>query len=201
MLQEFILVPFVRVLLVALVGLILVPLDLLAQFPVPTTRSLEDNTPAEIHELVSKYCRLDYDGARLDSQDWQKLQPLVWWKSNPNYTHIDVVARYTVDMPAAVNHGKTLVTIHYRLLGIFDTATGYVPESPIGNQEVDVQVSLENNEWRIADAENTSPHPSRAAMLKWLSQKIATTEDAASKERYESALKQLQAQSGSPFAK
>lgn len=192
---------FLRILLLTLAVSFATPALLFAQFPMPTTRSLEDNTPAQIHELVSKYCRLDYEGARLDSPAWQKLQPVVWWKSNPNYTHIDVVARYTVDMPAVVNHGKTSVTVHYRLLGIFDMATGYVPESPVVNQEVDFQVSSENSEWRIADAENNAPHPSRAAMMKWLSQKITATEDAAVKARYEGALKQLQAQSASPFAK
>lgn len=192
---------FLRILLLSLAFSFATPALLLAQFPMPTTRSLEDNTPAQIHELVSKYCRLEYEGARLNSQAWQKLEPLVWWKSSPNYTHIDVVARYTVDMPAAVSHDKTSVTVHYRLLGIFDVATGYVAESPIANQEVDFQASSENNEWRIADAENTAPHPSRAAMLKWLSEQIATAQDSAAKARYERAQQQLQAQSASPFAK
>ncbi|HKD86126.1 MAG TPA: hypothetical protein VKB58_15335 [Terriglobales bacterium] len=192
---------FLRILLVILVVSFVAPALVFAQFPIPTTRSLEDNTPAEIRELVSRYCRLDYEGARLDSQAWQKLEPSVWWKSNPKYTQIDVVARYAVDMPAAVNRGKTSVTVHYRLLGIFDVATGYVPESPVADQDVDFQMSSDNSEWRIADVENTAPHPSRAAMLKWLSQSIAASQDAAAKERYESALKQLQAQSASPFAK
>ena len=192
---------FIRILLLVLATSFTTPALLFAQFPLPTTRSLEDNTPAQIRELVSKYCRFDYEGARLDSPTWQNLQPLVWWKSNPNYTHIDVVARYTVDMPAAVSHGKTSVTVHYRLLGIFDVATGYVPESPVANQDVDFHISSENSEWRIADAENTSPHPSRAAMLKWLSQKIDAAQDSAAKARYQSALEQLQAQSASPFAK
>ena len=35
----------------------------------PTQRPQEDTQPAQIRELVSKYCRLDYDGARLNPAD------------------------------------------------------------------------------------------------------------------------------------
>ena len=187
-----------------LLGLALVvgaPGLLLAQFPVPTQHVTEDTEPAQIHELVSRYCRLDYEGARLDSQAWPKFEPIVWWKSNPAYTQIDVVARYSVDIPPESTKGKYVVTVHYRLLGVYDLTTGYLRELQVSNQNVDFLVSLENLEWRIADAENTSPHLSRAAMLKWLDQQINTTQDNAAKLRLQAALKQLQAQSGSPFAK
>ncbi|MGD0931897.1 MAG: hypothetical protein ABR902_14700 [Candidatus Korobacteraceae bacterium] len=187
-----------------LLGLALVvgaPGFLLAQFPVPTQTTKEDPEPAQIHELVSKYCRLDYEGARLDAQAWPKFEPIVWWKSNPNYTRIDVVARYSVDLPPEASKGKYVVSVHYRLLGTYDLTTGYVREPQVSNQDVDFLVSSENLEWRIADAENTSPHLSRAAMLNWLNRQITTAPDQAAKTRYEDALKQLQAQSGSPFAK
>ena len=51
------------------------------------------------------------------------------------------------------------------------------------------------------DAENTFPHPSRAAMLKWLNEQIASTQDAAVKDRLQRALTLLQAQPASPFVK
>lgn len=168
----------------------------------PSGKSLEDTEPAQIHELVSKYCRLDYEGATLDSQAWPKIQPLVWWKSSPDYSKINVVARYQVDMPVASStQGKYTATVHYRLLGTYDLATGYVAEPPGSNQSVDFLVSSENTGARIADAENTLPHPSRAAMLKWLNEKLSSAQDDAAKKRYQDALKQLEGQSASPFAK
>jgi hypothetical protein len=172
----------------------------LAQFPVNLNHAAEA-LPPQIRELVSKYCRLDYEGTRLDPQSWSKTEPIVWWKSNPDYTQIDVVSRYTVDSEPESNHGKFLVAVHYRLLGVYDLATGYVPEPEGTTQDVSFLVTTENTEWRIADADNTFPHPSRAAMLKWLNEKISTTQDEAVKARYQSALTQLQAQSASPFAK
>jgi hypothetical protein len=172
----------------------------LAQFPVNINHA-DDSQPAQIRELVSKYCRTEYEGARLDPQSWSKIQPLVWWRSSPEYTQIDVISRYTVDSEPVSNHGKYVVAVHYRLLGVYDLTTGYVPEPEVAAQDVSFTVTNENTEWRIADAENTFPHPSRAAMLKWLNDKLSSTQDEAAKVRYQQALKQLQAQSASPFAK
>lgn len=192
----------IRNVLLAVAVLIGTPGFLLAQFSMPTKGSLEDSEPAQIHELVSKYCRLDYEGATLDSQAWPKIEPLVWWKSNHDYSKINVVARYQVDMPtASTTQGKFTVTVHYRLLGTYDMTNGYVSEPPGSNQDVDFLVSSENTDTRIADAENTLPHPSRAVMLKWLNEKLASAPDDAAKKRYQDALKQLEAQSASPFAK
>ena len=192
----------IRSLLLALALSAVAPVSLWAQFPVPTTRQLEDTQPTQIHELVSKYCRLDYEGARLDPQAWPKIEPLVSWKSAPDFTKINVVARYKVDVPeTSTSHNKIAVSVHYRLLGTFDLATGYITEPPGSNQEVAFLVTNDNDNLRIADAENTLPHPSRAAMLKWLNEKLSTAQDDAVKKRYQDAITQLTAQSASPFAK
>ncbi len=172
-----------------------------AQFPMPTQRPQEDMTGAQVRELVSKYCRLDYEGARLDPGSWSKFQPLVWWTSAPEVAKINVIARYSVDPEPIENHGKYSVTVHYRLLGTFDPALGYVREPEGSNQDVYYGVTQENTEWRIADSDNNLPHPSRGAMIKWLTQQIAAAKDEAMKGRYQSALDHIQQQSASPFAK
>ncbi|HZP25134.1 MAG TPA: hypothetical protein VFB04_16955 [Terriglobales bacterium] len=172
-----------------------------AQFPVPTQRQLEDQGPPQMRELVSRYCRLDYEGSRLDPKAWSKFQPLVWWREAPKYSQIDVVARYIVDPEPAARNNKYVVSVHYRLLGTYDLANGYVPEPEGSMQNVDFVVSPENTDYRIADAENTFPHPSRAAMLKWLNEQLASEQNAAVKERLQRAVTLLSAQSASPFAK
>jgi len=172
-----------------------------AQFPMPLGHQETDTKSAEIRELVSKYCRLDYEGARLDASGWTKVEPLVSWRTNPDYTHIDVIARYTVDAEPASNHGKYAVTVHYRLLGSYAVDMGYSREAPGSVQDVDYTVTGTNGEWRISDADNNVPHPSRAAMLKWLNDKLSATQDESAKTLYKDALRQLEAQPASPFAK
>ena len=154
----------------------------------PTQRPQEDMTGAQVREIVSKYCRLDYEGARLDPASWPKFQPLVWWTSAPEMSKINVIARYAVDAAPVDNHGKFSVTVHYRLLGTFDPALGYIREPEGSNQDVYYSVIQQNTEWRISDSDNNLPHPSRAAMIKWLNAQIAVTQDETLKGRYQSAL-------------
>src|ERR1019366_8746831 len=82
-----------------------------AQFPLPLNHVEQDTKAEQMRELVSKYCRLDYDGARMDPQGWPKLQSLVWWKTSPDYTQMNVISRYTIGFwddlkPALVIHEK-----------------------------------------------------------------------------------------------
>ena len=77
-----------------------------AQFDMPLSHAQQDTKSADVRELVSKYCRLDYEGARLDGQNWPKVEPLVSWRTNPEYSEISVVSRYTVDPEPAESHGK-----------------------------------------------------------------------------------------------
>ena len=172
-----------------------------AQFGVPLGHAEQDTKSADVREVVSKYCRLDYEGARLDGQGWSKMEPLVSWRSNPEYAEINVISRYTVDAEPVSNRGKYTVTVHYRLLGSYNLVTGYIPEAPNSAQNVEYTVTDTNGELRISDSENNLPHPSRAAMLKWLNDKLSTAQDEPSKIRYQDALRQLQAQPASPFAK
>lgn len=169
--------------------------------PMPLGHVEQDTKSADVHELVSKYCRLDYEGARLDSQGWSRIQPLVSWRTNPEYAEINVISRYTVDTEPASNHGKYTVAVHYRLLGSYNLATGYAPEAPGSVQTVEYTVTDTNGGIRITDSENGLPHPSRATMLKWLNDKLSSTQDEQAKMRYQDALRKLQAQPASPFAK
>jgi hypothetical protein len=91
--------------------------------------------------------------------------------------------------------------VHYRLLGSYNLATGYVREAPNTAQNVEYTVTETNGELRISDSENGLPHPSRAAMLKWLNEKLSAAQDDPAKLRYQDALRQLEAQPASPFAK
>jgi hypothetical protein len=172
-----------------------------SQMPLPMGHVEQDTKAEEIRELVSKYCRLDYAGARLDPQGWTKLESLVWWKTNPAYTQMDVISRYTVETQPVSTHGKFTVTVHYRVLGRFEPAIGYTPEAANSTEDVEYTVTAVNDEWRIDDAEPNFPHPSRDAMLKWLNEKISTTQDASTRTVYEEALRRLQAPTGSPLAK
>lgn len=172
-----------------------------AQFGVPLNHDDPKLQPAAVRELVAKYCRMDYAGARLDSADWVKLEPLVAWHANPDFSLFMPTSRFDVDTEPILEHGKYQVMVHYRLLGRYDLSEGYSQESANQIEDVQFTVSEVNGDWRISEANPGYPHPSRAAALQWANKKLAETQDPAIKVIYQRAVEQLQTQKSNPLAK
>ena len=172
-----------------------------AQFGIPLNRSDPKQDSENARDLVERFCRMDYAGARLDPSQWPKVQPLVSWRANPEFPLMMVTVRFDVDPEPTPEHGKYMVTVHYRLLGRYDMAEGYSNESAKTIQDVQFVVSEVNGDWRITDAEPNYPHPSRAAVLEWLNKKLADVQDPAAKLTYQHAVQDLQPQKSSPLAK
>ena len=118
-----------------------------AQFGVPLNHEDPKLEAVTIRELVAKYCRMDYAGARLSPADWPKLQPMVAWNANPDYSLFVVTSRFDVDPILGLEHGKYPITVHYRLVGRYDMAEGYSEESPNQIQDVQFVVSDVNGDW------------------------------------------------------
>ncbi len=169
-----------------------------AQFGVPLNRDDAHAQPARIRELAAQYCRFDYEGARLFAEDWPKLQPVVAWRSNPDFPIINVISRFTVDEQPVSEHGRYSINVHYRLLGRFTVGEGFSRETAGSTEDVSVTVSQVNGDWRVTDVEPNYPHPSRAVMLKWLNDNLAKTNDATAKTIYQHAISDLQGPSSAP---
>jgi len=184
---------------ISLACLTILAIDALAQFGVPLNHTDPKLEPVTVRELVARYCRLDYAGARLNSTDWVKLQPLVAWQANPDYSLFMATSRFDVDTDLVPEHGKYQVTVHYRLLGKYYMSEGYSQESANQVEDVHYVVAEVNGDWRITEAEPNYPHPSRAAALQWLNKKLAEAPDPVAKTIYQHAVEQLQAQKATPL--
>jgi hypothetical protein len=171
-----------------------------AQFGVPLGRTDPKLESVAARELVARYCRVDYAGARLYSSEWPKIEPLVSWRSNPEFPLMMVTSRFDLDQEPTLEHGKYLISVHYRLLGKYDMAEGYSNESANTIQTVQFVVSEVNDDLRIIDIEPSYPHISRAAVLQWLNSKLAGAQDPASKVMYQHAVQDLQPKGSVPPA-
>jgi len=172
-----------------------------AQLDMPLHGTDPKLEPAMVRELVARYCRLDYAGARLNPADWPKLQPIVSWPSNPDYSLFMITTRFDVDTADVPEHGKYIIVVHYRLLGKFDLSEGYSVDSVSQVEDVRYTVAEVNGDWRITDVEPGYPHPSRAATMQWLNGKLANAKDVASQTIYQDAITRLKTQNASPLAK
>jgi hypothetical protein len=164
----------------------------LAQFGVPLNRDESRAQPARIRELVGQYCRLDYDGVRLEPENWPKMQSVVSWRTNPDFPVINVISRYTIDEQPVESRSKYQITVHYRLLGRFTMGEAFSKEVANSTEDVTFTIAQVSGNWRITDVEPNYPHPSRAAMLKWLNGNLAKAPDNATKTIYEDAIHKLQ---------
>ena len=169
-----------------------------AQYGVPLNHTDPRLETIAARELVARYCRMDYAGARLNPSEWPKLAPLVAWRSDPEFPLMIVTSRFDVDANLALEHGKYTVTVHYRLLGKYDMTEGYSQDSSNTIQNVQFVVSEVNGDWRITGIEPSYPHPSGAAVLQWLNRKLAESPDPASKMTYQHAVEALQPAKSSP---
>ncbi len=167
----------------------------LAQYGVPLTDRPNPKLEAvTIRETVARYCRLDYAGARLYSADWPKLQPLVGWRTNPDYTFFMPTSRFDVNPDVVSQKGKYIVTVRYHLLGRFDMGEGYSSTATEQVEDVQYAVAEVNGDWRITDAQPNYPHPSRSATLQWFNQQLANAQEQASKTVFQDAITKLQSQ-------
>jgi len=163
-----------------------------AQMGMPLGHTDPALEPATVRELVARYCRMDYAGARLNANDWPKLQPLVAWHENPDFPLFMVTSRFDVSAELDPGHSKYGVTVHYRVVGKYDMAEGYSQEP--GNQvrEAHFTVAETNGEWKITDIEPNFPYVSKAVAVQWLNHKLSGTSDPVAKTIYENALQRLQ---------
>ena len=190
-----------RLAIVALAFILLASIGASAQLGVPLTHSDPKLEPVTVRELVARYCRMDYAGARLVASDWPKLEPMVAWRTNPDFPLFMVTSRFDVDAELGFEHGKYQVAVHYRLLGKYDMTEGYSEEAPNQIQNILFTVAEVNGDWRITEIEPNYPHTSKAAAVQWLNQQLSATQDAMAKTIYQQALDHLQTQKASPLAK
>ena len=50
--------------------------------------------------LLSNYCRLDFEGARLEQAGWNRFKAYTSLHANPEFTRIVIVTRFNVESPA-----------------------------------------------------------------------------------------------------
>jgi len=182
------------------IALSLAAISASAQYGVPLIHSDPKLEPANVRELVNRYCRADYGGARLNPSDWPKIQPLVSWRTNPEFPLFMVTSRFDVDPAVETEHNKYVVLVHYRILGKYDLAEGYSQDSANLVQDVQFTVTEVNGDWRITAAEPGYPHVSSYATVQWLNQKLVGTNDPMTKTIYQGALDRLQPKKPAPAA-
>src|SRR2546426_4314532 len=74
--------------------------------------------------VLNDFLKLDFDGARLDSDGFKKVFPLTDWKDAPGYDSSVIVRGYKVGQPS-VRGGKAMVEVTYDVVGFIGGNTAW----------------------------------------------------------------------------
>ncbi len=150
---------------------------------------IHNNSREPSRTVVSNYCRMDYQGLRLEKNTWPRMKALTTWKENPDWQGITIVSRYDV-FSNADGLRSASVNVQYAVLGRFDIGVGYVAERR--TEEITFQLRDVEDSWKIDDVTpQTNPHVSKANAVAWMKAKLATEKDTANKIALQKALKAL----------
>ncbi len=118
--------------------------------------------------LLSNYCRLDFEGTRLQPAGWNRFKPFTSLRANPEFTRVIIVSRFDIESP---EQPSERLSANYKRVGYYQEGEGYIPSS--GNERVDFRVQERNGEMVVIDVSPETPHVSPRAALAWMNTRLA----------------------------
>jgi len=174
--------------------LVLVATFASAQFKINPGERSDRN--AEYRQTAANYCRLDFDGARITPEGWNRIQPLTTTRDNPEFKRFLVVNRYQILPDMRHEHGRYIFDVQYDVVGEYDLSGGYFGDPTV--VIVQVEVTDSNGEVHIAQTSDARPFVGRARFQQWLQSKLNTETDPATKTMFQSSLDRFQNQTKKP---
>ena len=180
----------------ALTTVVLVFLASLASAQVHINPGERSKRDAMYRQAAANYCRLDYDGARILPDGWNRIQPLTTWRDNPEFKRIAVVTRYQMLPDMVSEHGRYTFNVVYDISGEYDLAGGYFPNSERVVEQV--EVGEPTGDIRVVGTSEPRPFVGRTRLLQWLQARLDKETNPDVKATIQASLQRLQDQSKKP---
>ena len=161
----------------------------------PKIRSFE-TLAIEQRRLLSAYCRLDFQGARLSPEGWERMRNLSNFRENPDFTSVFIVSRYQlIEVTAPTEE----IQVAYVVVGRYEEGAGYMP-MPSTVRNVTFEIRDQSGELRIVRIDPPTPFVSRKAAIDWLKSRLTNQKEESGRAQIEASIKALEAESASPPA-
>ncbi|HYW70649.1 MAG TPA: hypothetical protein VE961_06430 [Pyrinomonadaceae bacterium] len=122
-------------------------------------------------DVLNKFLKLDFDGARLDSDGFKQVFPLTDWPDAPGYDSSIIVSSYKVGEPQ-FRGAEAKIMVTYEVVGMIAGNTTWEafadnPKSETFKDEVNIPyvLVLKNGKWKVHEP-NQAPHISIDVALK-----------------------------------
>ena len=144
--------------------------------------SAEDTapTPAQLKAservVVANYCRADFTGARLESKGWSRIRPYTTMDSNPGFTRIVIVSRYSIEPPI---EESDVWIVDYQTVGYYLTGAGYNPATTSERAEIMINRDKERQKPFVASVRPQDPFVSPRSAIAWMQARLgdSSTDD------------------------
>ncbi len=118
--------------------------------------------------LLSNYCRLDFEGARLQAAGWSRFKPYTSLRANPDFNRVVIVTRFNIETP---DQPVEELSATYQTLGFYQENEGYTAQA--GSDQVTFRVREQNGELLVSELRPDSPHVSPRAAIAWMNLRLA----------------------------
>ena len=122
-------------------------------------------------DVLNKFLKLDFDGARLDSDGFKKVFPLTDWPDAPGYDSSIIVRGYKVGVPQ-IRGSEATIAVTYDVVGMiagnttWEAYTGAASSESFKDQvKMSYKLVLKNGRWKVHEP-NEVPHISIDVALK-----------------------------------
>lgn len=113
--------------------------------------------------LLSSYCRLDFEGARLQAGGWERFRPYTSLHANPEFTRILIVTRFDIETPEQPTEE---LDVHFQAVGSYQLGEGFSVDK--SGRSAEFRVQEQNGALMVTAVSPESPHVSPRAALAWV---------------------------------
>ena len=121
--------------------------------------------------VLDKFLKLDFDGARLDSNGMKRVFPLTDWKDMPGYDSSIIVRGYKAEAPQ-IRGAAAKIAVTYDVVGMIAGNTMWEPYADNPSSEtfkdqvkISYELILKNGSWKVHGPDEV-PHISIDVALK-----------------------------------
>jgi hypothetical protein len=118
--------------------------------------------------LLSNYCRLDFEGARLESAGWARFKPYTSLRANPEFNRVVIVTRFNIETPE--QPGEEL-NASYQTVGFYQEGEGYTASA--SSDQATFRMQEQNGDLLVTEIRPESPHVSPRAAIAWITLRLS----------------------------
>jgi hypothetical protein len=118
--------------------------------------------------LLSDYCRLDFDGARLQPLGWNRFKPFTSLRVNPEFTRVVIVTRFDIVVPELPSEE---LNVNFQTVGFYEEGEGYTVSA--SNDRVAIRVQQQSGDLLVTEVRPAAPHVSPRAAIAWMNSRLA----------------------------